>query len=384
MKLLIISATDNKGIALAEALSAHHDVTFMHDTEVDIESVFDECILDEDALMNCPFEKYRGVIYLASEALSCQYLTILLKALQSAPETVCICLRECGINLSAENYVYPEKYICMGFSQLLRNRLFFWQTVPVYGDDFLPSELMVEIEKREHKNQINLPGAQEDTFEVIHVSDLSAALDIFINDNSHFSDIYLSSNQQTTMRELGAALSGIFSQTEILYTGNSVPAANIQMPNNPEGWMPNHLFFKDLPTVINKIEDEGHELLRYEKSNRMKRITRFATFILLFVLICVYTSVVRTNSELQYIDFRLLFVVIASVFWGMQYGLMAAILSSITAVTQSILGGTKWYVIFFHIDNWIPVATYFVTSILLGMYHDSHSKAEDELRDFPK
>lgn len=384
MKLLIISATDNKGIALAEALSTHHDVTFMHDTEIHIECIFDECTLDKKALANCSFKEYRGVIYLASEALGCQYLTTLLKALQSAPETACICLRERGINLSAENYECPEKYICMGFSQLLRDRLSFWQTVPIYGDDFLPSELMAEIEKRECKNRISISGSREDAFEAIHISDLSAALDIFINGNSHFSDIYLSSNQQTTMHELGAALSGILSQTEILYTGNSVPATNIQKPNNPEGWMPNHLFFKDLPTVINKIEDEGHELLRYEKSNRMKRITRFVTFILLFVLICVYTSVVRTNSELQYIDFRLLFIVVASVFWGLQYGLMAAILSSIAAITQSILSGTKWYVIFFHIDNWIPVATYLVTSILLGMYHDSHSKAENESHDFPK
>ena len=376
MKLLIISATDAKGFALAQALSTHHDVTLMHDTDISFEGSFVDCLLNVQNIETCPLGEYHGVIYLASDAISCKYLTILLTALESVPETFCVCVRERGINLSAMKCEYPEKYICIGFSSLLGDRLSFWQTAPIYGDDFLPPELMLEIEKRERKNRICLPGAREDAFDAIHVNDLSAALDVFINSDSRFSEIYLSGNQQATMNDVGSALSEKLSQAEISYINNNASKAYIQKANNPDGWMPDHLFFKDLPAVIERIEDEGHELLRYEKSNRMKRFTRLVGFVLLFTLVCVYTSIIRTSSELQYIDFRLLFVVISSLFWGRRYGLLAAILTSTAMVAQSILGGTKWYVIFFHIDNWIPIAAYLATAVLLGMYHDSRAKDE--------
>ena len=36
--------------------------------------------------------------------------------------------------------------------------------------------------------------------------------------------------------------------------------------------------------------------------------------------------------------------------------------------------GTKWHVIFFHIDNWIPIATYLASAVLFGMYRDNQTK----------
>lgn len=108
----------------------------------------------------------------------------------------------------------------------------------------------------------------------------------------------------------------------------------------------------------------------------MKKAARALLFIVLFACVCLYTGFFQLSSELQFVDVRVLYVIVASLFFGKGYGLTAGLLCCAASVVQSMTSGTAWYVIFFHIDNWIPLAIYLAAALLFGMYGDSRKIAK--------
>ena len=97
-------------------------------------------------------------------------------------------------------------------------------------------------------------------------------------------------------------------------------------------------------------------------------------FAVLFALVEMYTQFVTVSSDLQFVDLRLLFVVASSLFFGKRYGIAAAAMCSVSSVAQSLIAGYRWYVLFYHVDNWIPIAVYFVIAVLLGIYQETREK----------
>lgn len=378
MEILIITAMDRKGIALAEELSMHHEVTVLHPEKIGFECSFAETTVNEKDISGFPFERFQSVVYASSRKLPCEYLVGTLKALETVSGPACICLAEEGLDLSPKQRALPEPYICAGFRSDLGNRISVWYTAPVYGEDFLPDELMTQLMGRARTNKIVLPGREEQAFDMLHISDLTGALEAYWENGQTEDTVFLGSGQQSMMRELGKAIHALLPQTEIGYEDRQ---GSSSFPNdNPRvtGWMPVHSFYDDLPEAVRKIELEGDGLRQEKRGRRMKEAARLILFLLAFAVVYVYTSFIKMGSELQFVDLRLLFIVSSCLFWGRRYGLAAAVLCSASGILQSILGGTRWHVIFFHIDNWIPVAVYIASAVLFGMYHDNHTKDGEE------
>ena len=383
MKILIITATEARGFSLADHLSMHHDIHVLHTDDVAFECSFSESTINEATFQTYPFGDYQQIIYLTSPNLSYDYLTTTLERLKELPNTNITCISERSINLSIEPEHDTELYICEGFRSLLGDRLSLWYTVPIYGEDFLPDAMIKILDQREKQNQIILPGEKTDAFEAIHISDLITALETHFDNFSSSWPVLLSVHQSTTLEDLGSALHNLLPQAEIVYSPND----QIRLSQNQigstingdtvfvnENWMPKHRFFQDLPSVM-KLVEQGKARTDYsERPTKTNTVLRIALFLGLFAGICVYSSFMRVSSELQFVDFKLLFIIGTCLFWGRSYGLTAAVLCSIASITQSILGGTKWHVIFFHIDNWIPIATYLASAVLFGMYRDNQTK----------
>ena len=76
-------------------------------------------------------------------------------------------------------------------------------------------------------------------------------------------------------------------------------------------------------------------------------------------------------------DVRLLFVVGVSLYMGRSFGLAAGVFASVASIVEAVAADNRWYVLFFHIDNWIPMAVYLAAAVLLGMYSENHRPKED-------
>ena len=50
--------------------------------------------------------------------------------------------------------------------------------------------------------------------------------------------------------------------------------------------------------------------------------------------------------------------------------MLAALFCGTASIIQSLAGGYRWYVLFYNVDNWIPIAVYFIAAILLGIYRE--------------
>ena len=385
MKLLVITTADARGFSIADQLSTEHDIAVLHTDSILFECPYPDAVIDEKVLRTYPFDDFQRIIYLTSPRLSYNYLTIVLERLKDFPDTSIICISERAINLTAKQESVTEMYICEGFRNILGDRLSFWYTATIYGEDFLPGELCLMLERREMQNQIIIPGNMTDSFEAIHVSDLVTAIELYSYGSESTWPIFLSVHQRSTLEDLGSSLHNLLPQSEITYSSDE-QNHSIQGHDEDdtvdkaifinEKWMPKHRFFQDLPSVMKTIETEKTRIDYSTHPRKANKLLRIVIFLGLFAAICVYSGFMRVSSELQFVDFKLLFVIGACLFWGRSYGLTAAVLCSIASVVQSISGGTKWYVIFFHIDNWIPIATYLASAVLFGMYRDNRIKED--------
>ena len=230
---------------------------------------------------------------------------------------------------------------------------------------------------RVKSNRIVLPGSKDHVLDAMHVEDLAKAIEFYITDNKLDPEVFLSSGQHSTFRELGEILHTNIRQANIEFD-SKITSTNTKMSEEVRGgWISEHALLNDLVSIIRSIEIESSEILYADQRKLKDGILRILSFAFLFVLVCCYTGYIRTSSELQFVDVRLLFIISACLFFGKRYGLVAAVLCSIASVVQSLLSGTQWYVIFFHIDNWIPIAVYIASAVLFGMYQEDHLSADD-------
>ncbi len=209
----------------------------------------------------------------------------------------------------------------------------------------------------------------------MHVDDLAKAIERYAGEGRFEPEMNLTSGQHSTFKALGDALHGVVRQANIDYTVDFTPAGQATEDSAIKGWMPERSFFSELPCVVRSIESEGAQILRISRSRVKSTLFRLLSFLALFAFVCLYTGFIKTSSELQFVDVRLLFIISACLFLGKRYGLAAAVLCSVASVAQSIFYGTQWYVIFFHVDNWIPVSIYLASSVLFGMYQERSAAA---------
>ena len=137
-----------------------------------------------------------------------------------------------------------------------------------------------------------------------------------------------------------------------------------------DDWTPVHSFIDDLPSVIEVVENNFSQKKKEQKINTLKLSGKILIFLLLFVIVELYTNFMAVTSDLQFVDMRMIFISLSAIVLGKNYAVSAALLCSITSVLQAISSGFKWHVIFFHVNNWIPVAIYIVFAIVIGSYAD--------------
>lgn len=66
------------------------------------------------------------------------------------------------------------------------------------------------------------------------------------------------------------------------------------------------------------------------------------------------------------IDLRLLFIVLFSSLYGINYGIAAALAEAVSLIWQFEREDISWYVLFYEPSNWIPFIFYFAVGAICG------------------
>lgn len=135
-------------------------------------------------------------------------------------------------------------------------------------------------------------------------------------------------------------------------------------------WAPKHSFLEEIDDVIEYVE------ICLKRKNIKKKRKAFSTFGKLamfagaFVLMEIYTNYMAVASDLQFVDLRVAFIAMVAVIFNKKYSVAAAILCGAANVLQSLSVGYQWHVIFFNVNNWIPIALYVLFGTIIGIISD--------------
>ncbi|MBB5262976.1 UDP-glucose 4-epimerase [Catenibacillus scindens] len=85
-----------------------------------------------------------------------------------------------------------------------------------------------------------------------------------------------------------------------------------------------------------------------------------------FILMLILNVLLNNQVQFRFIDVRLLYVVIIGTIHGMNMGILAAALASVSLIFAYIGQGTNWLTLFYEPSNWLPFILYFTVGAICG------------------
>jgi hypothetical protein len=140
-------------------------------------------------------------------------------------------------------------------------------------------------------------------------------------------------------------------------------------------WTPQHVFLDEIDEIISCVEANIRKAHKRKQQKALSVAGKLAVFLLAFLAVELYTSFMAVASDLQHVDLRIAFIAIAAVAFGRKYSVAAALLCSGASMLQSLQMGYRWHVLFFNVNNWIPIAVYIFFAVIISILA---KKSEDK------
>lgn len=152
---------------------------------------------------------------------------------------------------------------------------------------------------------------------------------------------------------------------------------------NQYGWFARVSIIDDLNIEYEKyIEDiQSNEVTIWDRIKgflkKHEKVVKIVEMILMFLL--TELLIHWTNSAVIFaiVDFRMAYIVIMAITYGLRYGLSAALLCSISWLVAKVETGTNLMTIFYEPTNWLAFVYYFLVAALCGYVK---IKAADDIR----
>ena len=236
---------------------------------------------------------------------------------------------------------------------------------------------------------VALQGAQDAAFPLLCAEELSVLVRrIFDSWNANFETLDVVDTFHHTVGEVGDALKALFPGLSVAYgdsAGYALPASDVARVRY--GWFQRYDLLRDLSTIQARW-DAG----RAKKVNPLRAaIDRIQMRTLpvkcletgvAWVLFEVLEHLFSQSAQLNVLDYRLLYVVLIGTLYGLDFGLVAALLASIgLAVSYFALYGYTFQGLFYEPSNWLPFIAYFVVGAVCGYVQLRNSEAIKAERD---
>jgi len=92
-------------------------------------------------------------------------------------------------------------------------------------------------------------------------------------------------------------------------------------------------------------------------------------------LVHYLSELTTTLIQFKYVDFRLLFVVVMGSLYGIQSGLWASLLVSLSILYGWYQLDLDWALLVYNVGNWFPFALYFLAGLITGFSRDKTESA---------
>lgn len=184
-----------------------------------------------------------------------------------------------------------------------------------------------------------------------------------------------------TCAELKAKAAELLGSCTIRFAGDW-PQPALPTGSNPlmhkYNWFPKSSLLQDLPTLwenyrqrVNK--EKNSPIARAAKAiSNQRPVLRWIELFLFWIVFEWLGRLAGNTARFDQIDLRLAFVVLMGCTYGLNHGVIAAILSCISLVIANIADGTAWMSLVYDPSNWIPFIVYLAAGATCG-YLNLHS-----------
>lgn len=224
--------------------------------------------------------------------------------------------------------------------------------------------------------KVTIPYSKKRQCEFLAVSDLAFFISRIIEDWDRGTFNYdLTSGETITFEELGNHLTELNPDIEVTYTDNITQVYPIpiysKVPREEYGWFARRSALTELSELFERQKEKQNNRIFLKRvcqrlSKTYGHVRKFVELILLFIGIELINTQMGVYVQFQYIDLRLLYVVLIGSIHGTAMGVMAALL----ACGANLLGyrtlNINWEIIFYNIDNWIPFVFYILAGAITG------------------
>ena len=234
-----------------------------------------------------------------------------------------------------------------------------------------------------------LQGAQDAAFPLLCAEELSVLVRrIFDSWNGNFETLDVADTFHHTVGEVGDALKALFPRLSVAYgesAGYALPVSDVARVRY--GWFQRYDLLCDLSTIqarwdagrAKKVNPLRAAIDRIQmRTLPVKCLETAAAWVLFEVLERLFSQ----STQLNVLDYRLLYVVLIGTLYGLDFGLVAALLASVgLAASYFTLYGYTFQGLFYEPSNWLPFIAYFVVGAVCGYVQLRNSEAIRAERD---
>ena len=196
---------------------------------------------------------------------------------------------------------------------------------------------------------------------------------IFDSWDPAFEELGVADSFTHTLGDLGEALKQLFPGLQVTYGDDTdASVASGDAVRKCYGWFQRYDVLTDLSTIHARWEQSrvGRRHPLRHAIDRMREHTLpiiCAETALAWVLFECLERVFSQSAQLNVLDYRLLYVVLIGTLYGLDFGLVAALLASIgLAASYFTQYGYTFQGLFYEPSNWLPFIAYFVVGAVCG------------------
>lgn len=255
----------------------------------------------------------------------------------------------------------------------------------VYGPEEMGGALFRLITEGVLTGKVRFPGSSETSCGFLHVDDVVTFLKQIVDEEeySKYLVVDLNSSKPLMFSELSLKFNEYLPESTISYDdSNQLFTRNISSSRVLEDsrWQETRHLNDDLQGLIEKyIEELGSKPSVFSQIanflSRGKGLLKWGELVLGAVLAFYFSRLTNTLIQFQYVDFRLLYVVIMGSIYGFQFGLYSSVLMGIFLVYTWIELGVSWELLVYNVGNWFPLVMYLSAGLITGYNHDKNENS---------
>lgn len=243
------------------------------------------------------------------------------------------------------------------------------------------------------QGSVALRGGADSPLDALCAEELAVLIRrIFDSWDAAFEELEVADSFTHTLGDLGDALKGLFPGLNVSYgADDDASIAPSDTVRTRYGWFQRYDVLRDLSTIHARWEQTraGRRHPLRDAIDRMRERTlpiKCLETALAWVLFEVLEQLFSQSAQLNVLDYRLLYVMLVGTLYGLDFGLVAALLASVgLAASYFTQYGYTFHGLFYEPSNWLPFIAYFVVGAVCGYVQLRNSetlkaeRAENEL-----